>query len=1302
MKRFILWMNVLLCAIVASAVPAKPGWHTYTQSDGKTVTYQVVGDEWAHAAVTRDGLMVTRGGDGDFYYRSSLTGRTAMRAHDEEFRTAVETAFIEAQRSDFKFKYERPRDIKGSNSGVSIRSGGSNAEGGIPASDVRTIPVILVEYPASSDGKEEAVTFQHSVQEITTGMLNGNKGVTQYFKDQSNNQYTPQFAVYGPYTLSHERSYYGANENDKKGKDIRPGEMITEACQLAAAAGVKFSTFSTFTEDGKNYVDAVIVIYAGVGEATSHEKKPESIWPHKHSLNQSSNCSEFRPNGTGPFVNNYATFNESKGEEDKLDTGKPSLSGIGVFCHEFSHLLGLPDFYSTAKGSGSSPQDFGNVSVLLDWSEDNYGMGYWSLMCSGCYNDDQDTPVGYSAYEKHFMGWMNYLDAVPGTEYTLSVLNNGNDQAVRISSGLSLSNNMDEYFILENRSNRTKWDKYIGDGDISKDTRGLLITHVAYVPDLWQNNYVNYFTDLQMFSIIPADGLLSVNTEGKDLWPQNGKTEFTDDSSPSAHLYLNEQNDGNSETDEYINYPFNERPGLGKPITDMRINSDGTASFWFMKDHAQTLTINPSTVNFNHVKYGTSKTLPIRITGMGLEQDDILKLTIVGTNASQFSVSSRTIPVAPICNGGYTVNVTYTPPFTFNPAILEQTAMLMISGEHTLYKSVDLKAKPSVFGDEDGDGNFNIGDITSLIDYLLDGEDSPYSGQIGIDNVTTLIDFLLNGETSVDLDDGLVAYYPLDGNAQDMSGHGNHGIANNVSSTPGITGIEGSAYRFGGTANPGYIRVPNSTSLQFSDGFTFACFVKPMDWAGMNGSGNIVDQGSHCIFAKSSDQTGPAMMFSGEDDGLHVWCGSVNEQCQWANIGSSDLMSNGDFLNKWVHVAVTYSASQRKARLYVNGNLINERFLMTPVNYSLMNGSDLYLGRFKTSNWWNPMNGALDEVRIYNRALTVPEVKELSSEFITDAQVSLSRDVVVMAVGEEVRVDIKNGCGNYSVGSVPDVVNCRLEGETIVLTGMGEGTTNVTFNDVESHIHILLPVTVVRSEVTYTVNGVSFTMVPVLGGTFTMGATDEQSSEATDYEKPPHLVTLSSFNIGQTEVTQALWQAVMGSNPSMYMGDLQRPVERVSWDDCQEFITRLNALTGLNFRLPTEAEWEYAARGGAMTQHYKYAGSNNLSEVAWWGYGNDDSSPAGNSAFTTHPVGSKNPNELNLYDMSGNVMEWCYDWLGLYTSAALVNPTGIDTGTSRVSRGGAWGNAATNCRVSYRLGNLPNNRNPALGLRLAL
>ena len=227
----------------------------------------------------------------------------------------------------------------------------------------------------------------------------------------------------------------------------------------------------------------------------------------------------------------------------------------------------------------------------------------------------------------------------------------------------------------------------------------------------------------------------------------------------------------------------------------------------------------------------------------------------------------------------------------------------------------------------------------------------------------------------------------------------------------------------------------------------------------------------------------------------------------------------------------------------------------------------------------------------------------------------------------------------------------------------------------------------------FNVKGVSFKMVKVAGGTFQMGATSEQGSDACKDEKPVHSVTLSDYYIGQTEVTQELWEAVMGSNPSYFKGDNQRPVEKVSWDDCQEFIEKLNRLTGKNFRLPTEAEWEYAARGGNKSRGYKYSGSNNPDAVAWY----DD-----NSGNKTHPVAQKQSNELGLYDMSGNVWEWCYDRYGDYSSNSQTNPTGSSTGSYRVLRGGSWLISASRVRVSYRFSHTPDNRSFYSGLRLAL
>ena len=234
-----------------------------------------------------------------------------------------------------------------------------------------------------------------------------------------------------------------------------------------------------------------------------------------------------------------------------------------------------------------------------------------------------------------------------------------------------------------------------------------------------------------------------------------------------------------------------------------------------------------------------------------------------------------------------------------------------------------------------------------------------------------------------------------------------------------------------------------------------------------------------------------------------------------------------------------------------------------------------------------------------------------------------------------------------------------------------------------------------QSEQTFNVNGVEFKMIKVEGGTFSMGATSEQSSDAYDDEYPIHSVTLSDYYIGETEVTQELWQAVMGSNPSWFKGDNQRPVERVSWNDCQKFIKKLNQLTGKEFRLPTEAEWEYAARGGKYSKDYvyKYSGSKNADEVAWYSY---------NSRGETHPVKTKKANKLGLYDMSGNVWEWCNDWWECYQSNSQTNPTGPSKGERRVLRGGSWNYGDRIVRVSNRGSNTPGRSLSHHGLRLAL
>ncbi len=243
-------------------------------------------------------------------------------------------------------------------------------------------------------------------------------------------------------------------------------------------------------------------------------------------------------------------------------------------------------------------------------------------------------------------------------------------------------------------------------------------------------------------------------------------------------------------------------------------------------------------------------------------------------------------------------------------------------------------------------------------------------------------------------------------------------------------------------------------------------------------------------------------------------------------------------------------------------------------------------------------------------------------------------------------------------------------------------------------------------------DGISIEMIKVEAGSFMMGATSEMK-DPYDNERPVHQVTLTNdYYIGKYEVTQALWQAVMGNNPSHFQRNSlsaktdslwqalmgckfyvkNYPVETVSWNDCQEFISKLNSLTGRKFRLPTEAEWEYAARGGKKSKGYQYSGSSKVYDVAWY------------NTYEIHPVGLKQANELGIYDMTGNVSEWCQDWYGPYSSSSQTNPTGASSGSQRVYRGGSRYDKARNCRLSCRFGSSQDNsyRSDILGFRLAL
>ena len=359
-------------------------------------------------------------------------------------------------------------------------------------------------------------------------------------------------------------------------------------------------------------------------------------------------------------------------------------------------------------------------------------------------------------------------------------------------------------------------------------------------------------------------------------------------------------------------------------------------------------------------------------------------------------------------------------------------------------------------------------------------------------------------------------------------------------------------------------------------------------------------------------------------------------------------------------------------------------------------GKDSWQGELTPGTYF--VEARKDGFRSSTKTVTLAKQQTESITFPALQQIFGSMMVDYEPVDAEVYLD------NNLIGKSPNVFNNLATGKhsiKISKDGYSDYTGSVTIqeNQQASVSGSLTKNSVVSSSpsstsgtlVPITVNGVTFNMIKVDGGTFTMGATSEQKNPDND-EKPTHQVTLSSYYIGETEVTQALWKAVMGNNPSYFKGD-NLPVEKVSWEDCQTFIGKLNDLTGKRFRLPTEAEWEYAARGGKRNNHTQYSGGSMIDDVARY---------RGNSGSKTHSVKTKKPNELGLYDMSGNVYEWCQDRYGSYGSNAQTNPTGPDSGSDRVNRGGGWFSGERGCRSSCRFTNSPGFRYNDLGLRLAL
>ncbi len=494
MKRILL--TALSAAVVAAAyaVPAKPGLKkTVTGPYGAAVTVTVSGDENFRVYTAPDGRPMILRSDGTYDYTTKDAVSAAVKARKSAMRKAPS------------------------------RAASDHNESQVPHVGSPRVPIILVDYTDKKflDGDKAAATFDKFFN-------SGEKSALKYFTDQSNGQFTPQFDIYGPYHLKNNRKYYGGNitynyYGEENEEDARAGEMVAEAC-IGLDGQIDFSLYDN---NGDGECDVVIVLYAGVGEASSDVA--ESVWPHQFQLGYSDYGKD--PRLDGVKVSKYAVFNEVHGDYQN------QIDGIGTFCHEFSHCLGLPDFYDTQYGG-------------------HFGMGPWSLMDYGSYNDDTYTPIGYSAYEKWFMGWINDIpEPTPGTTVTLPVFNQ-NNAAADVAYRLVNPADPDEYFVLENRA-RQGWDS-------AMDAEGLMIYHVTYDAGSWSQNCVNDYYPERM-AIVAADNMRTDGTCAGDLFPYGSNNSFTATSSPAATL-----NSG--------------AKTLDKPVTDIRRAPDGTITFRYMAD----------------------------------------------------------------------------------------------------------------------------------------------------------------------------------------------------------------------------------------------------------------------------------------------------------------------------------------------------------------------------------------------------------------------------------------------------------------------------------------------------------------------------------------------------------------------------------------------------------------------------------------------------------------------------------------------------------------------------------------------
>lgn len=541
MKKITLLIVLLCTALTTMAIPARRATKTVKQSDGTTLVIQLVGDESFHYYRTTDGIPLVREANGDYSYailnEEGLFESTRIIAHNAAERHSEEVAKISAIRDgglDIKIskiaaaraqRYDAPRRRART----------------IEPFGVINIPVILVQF------SDYEFTFeQGDVNDLFNatdyiGPANPFTGSTpgslrEYYISQSDSAFTPNFVVSSIVTLDKPMSYYGGN--NYKDEDKNPQQMIIDACLKLEGE----MDFSIFDNDGDGEVEFLYCLYAGYSEAAGADE--ETIWPHQWYLSSQKGAIYV----DGVKIDCYACSSELSLNADYADNYGVNLTGIGSCCHEFSHCLGLPDFYDTKNDNPA------------------FGMDYWDIMDYGCYNAEGYVPVGYSAYERDFMGWRKLPVLDTKGDYTLEALTAGG-HGYKIMN----ENNYNEYYILENRQ-QEGWDRYIFNS-------GMLITHVDYESSAWRYNTVNVDKNHQRYTIIPADGKTTTYYEATsaaeyreglqgDIWPGiTNNTELTDESTPAATVFKGGY--------------------MGKPITNIK-EENGIVSFSFMKNTPET------------------------------------------------------------------------------------------------------------------------------------------------------------------------------------------------------------------------------------------------------------------------------------------------------------------------------------------------------------------------------------------------------------------------------------------------------------------------------------------------------------------------------------------------------------------------------------------------------------------------------------------------------------------------------------------------------------------------------------------